>query len=123
MAVGPVGCGKSTFLKALIGETTFLDGELRVVGSPRVAYCDQTSWIINGTIRETSLPDHQVLFSDSDEDDWYATVVQACDLTADLQQLPSGDATVVGSKGLKLSGGQKQRIVSPLVRSSFDPTG
>ena len=39
-------------------------------------------------------------------------MVKACDLEKDFSQLPQGDGTVIGSKGLALSGGQKQRVVS-----------
>ena len=44
----------------------------------------------------------------------YSSVIHACDLDSDLEALPQGDATLVGSKGFSLSGGQKQRIVSCL---------
>lgn len=40
----------------------------------------------------------------------YAAVVDACCLAADLQQLPDGDGTEIGEKGINLSGGQKQRV-------------
>ncbi|ORY71658.1 multidrug resistance-related protein [Pseudomassariella vexata] len=101
--VGPVGCGKSTFLKALLGETPQLRGQLSVSES-QIAYCDQTPWIINGSIR-----DNVVAGSDFDEA-WYSTTVHVSALDTDLRQMPEGDSTVVGSKGVKLSGGQKQRL-------------
>jgi ATP-binding cassette, subfamily C (CFTR/MRP), member 1 len=104
MVIGPVGCGKSTFLKALIGETARLDGELRLLAS-KVAFCDQTTWITNGTIRAN------VIGQSPHDEEWYTSVIRACDLQTDLDQLSRGDQTVVGSKGIKLSGGQKQRIV------------
>jgi len=107
MIVGPVGSGKSTFLKALIGETSVIRGDLRVKSS-RIAYCDQTSWITNGTIRENIIAESNFV-----DEDWYTSVIHACDLDTDLRQLSRGDATVVGSKGSNLSGGQKQRIVGP----------
>ena len=47
----------------------------------------------------------------------YQKVVKACDLEKDFSQLPQGDGTVIGSKGLALSGGQKQRVVSPKLKS------
>ena len=37
-------------------------------------------------------------------------MVEACCLTSDLGQLPQGDATEIGEKGINLSGGQKQRV-------------
>jgi ATP-binding cassette subfamily C (CFTR/MRP) protein 1 len=55
------------------------------------------------------------MFSDFDLD-LYTSVIHACDLGSDLEALPSGDLTVVGSKGFALSGGQKQRIVRELPR-------
>jgi ATP-binding cassette, subfamily C (CFTR/MRP), member 1 len=51
IVVGPVGCGKSTLLKGLLGETPMSRGSLSVPSS-YIAYCDQTPWIINGTIRK-----------------------------------------------------------------------
>lgn len=105
IVVGPVGCGKSTFLKGLLGETAKARGRL-FISSSQIAYCDQTPWIINGSIREN------VVAASQFDESWYQSVVQACALDIDLQRMPSGDSTVVGSKGVKLSGGQKQRLVS-----------
>ncbi|KAK8046051.1 P-loop containing nucleoside triphosphate hydrolase protein [Apiospora saccharicola] len=101
--VGPVGCGKSTLLKGLLSETSKTSGVVSVCSS-EIAYCDQTAWIINGSIRENI-----VGTSDFDES-WYRSIIQATALEFDLQQLPNGDSTIVGSKGLKLSGGQKSRV-------------
>lgn len=103
--VGPVGCGKSTFLKGLLGETPRVQGRVEV-SSPEIAFCDQTAWIIQGSIRAN------ILAKSEFDAAWYATVCRACALDFDLRQLPAGDSTIVGSKGVKLSGGQKQRIVS-----------
>jgi ATP-binding cassette, subfamily C (CFTR/MRP), member 1 len=105
IVVGPVGCGKSTFLKGLLGETTSVDGRVRL-SSPHVAYCDQTPWIMSGSIRDNIIGESE--FNES----WYRRVLRACALDTDLQQMDEGDYTIVGSKGVKLSGGQKQRIVS-----------
>ncbi|CAN8102283.1 unnamed protein product [Discula destructiva] len=102
--VGPIGCGKSTFLKGLLGETSTIQGRIEV-SSPEMAFCDQTAWIINGSIRDNIIAESSKL-----DAAWYATVCRACALDFDLRQLPAGDATVVGSKGVKLSGGQRQRI-------------
>ncbi|KAI8938151.1 hypothetical protein NX059_005817 [Plenodomus lindquistii] len=103
MVVGPVGCGKSTLLKAVLGELPVMGGTLQV-SSLRVALCDQTAWHVNGTVQESIIG-----VSDFDQR-WYSSVVRSCALDEDLRQLPQGDQTQIGSKGVALSGGQSQRI-------------
>lgn len=49
--IGPVGSGKSTFLKGLAGETLILRGDL-FIKYPHLAFCEQTPWLANGTIRD-----------------------------------------------------------------------
>jgi ATP-binding cassette subfamily C (CFTR/MRP) protein 1 len=104
MVVGPVGCGKSTLLKAVLGELPVMGGSLQV-SSLRIALCDQTAWHVNGTVQESIIG-----VSDFDQR-WYSSVVRSCALDEDLRQLPQGDQTQIGSKGVALSGGQSQRIV------------
>lgn len=106
--VGPVGCGKSTFLKGLAGETPVLEGEL-FVKYPNLAFCDDTPWLSNSSIRSNIVGEDMSAVFDPD---WYRTVVSACALELDIKKMPAGDETLVGSKGSKLSGGQRQRIVS-----------
>ncbi|KAI6782626.1 Multidrug resistance-associated protein 1 [Emericellopsis cladophorae] len=103
MVVGPVGSGKSTLLKAILGEVALMAGNVHIMGS-EIAYCDQTPWHMNGTVRASI-----IAFSPVDER-WYEQVLQACALTQDFRQLPKGDQTTIGSKGIVLSGGQSQRI-------------
>ncbi|KAF7594114.1 hypothetical protein BBP40_010113 [Aspergillus hancockii] len=103
MLVGPSGCGKSTLLKAILGEVPCLDGIIKL-SSESIAYCDQTPWHMNGTIKQGI-----VAMSGLDED-WYLSVIRACALVEDFEQMPRGDQTVIGSKGIALSGGQSQRI-------------
>jgi ATP-binding cassette subfamily C (CFTR/MRP) protein 1 len=107
--VGPVGCGKSTFLKGLAGETPILEGEL-FIKHPDLAFCDETPWLSNASIRSNIAGDDPSTF----DPDWYGTVVSACALDPDLKKMAAGDETPVGSKGSNLSGGQRQRIVSGL---------
>lgn len=104
IVVGPVGCGKSTFLKGLLGETPSFSGSVQLP-TREFAFCDQTPWIRNGTIRENIICHLEF------DEVWYNSVIHACALDADFQQLPDGDRTTVGSKGIKLSGGQRQRVV------------
>ena len=110
LLVGPVGCGKSTLLKAVLGEVPAVQGVVQI-SSLSIAYCDQTPWHTSSTIKQTISS-----FSDFDEQ-WYKSVLRACALEDDLRQLPRGDQTIVGSKGIALSGGQSQRLVG--IHSSF----
>lgn len=103
--LGPIGCGKSTLLKAMLGEALVLGGTIRLA-TRQVAFCDQTPWVFAGSVRSN------ILGEAAFEQDWYATVVHACALDTDFNQLSNGDTTAIGSKGSTLSGGQKQRIVS-----------
>lgn len=93
-------------MQGLLGETNTAGGSVSM-SSRHVAYCGQTPWILNGSIRDNILADSER------EESWYRQVVRACALDTDLQNLADGDLTVVGSKGMKLSGGQRQRIVCP----------
>ncbi|KAK6338159.1 hypothetical protein TWF696_001630 [Orbilia brochopaga] len=103
--VGPVGCGKSTLLHTVLGETTVHEGFVNLHGSfDAVAYCAQTPWLINRSIRDNIVG--KSLF----DADWYKEVVRCCALLEDLKLYSRGDRTLVGSKGFSLSGGQKQRI-------------
>ncbi|RKL04169.1 ABC transporter C family member 10 [Fusarium oxysporum] len=104
MLVGPVGSGKSSLLKAILGETTSSMGNVSLDAS-EVAFCDQTPWVMNATIRANIIAE-----SKGYDSAWFETVINACDLTIDLGRLPEGDLTQVGEQGVKLSGGQKQRI-------------
>ncbi|TDZ36526.1 ABC transporter atnG [Colletotrichum spinosum] len=110
VVIGPVGSGKSSFLGAILGELVPMSptaAHSTVGYSPergRVAYCSQSPWLENGTVRQN------ILGVSLYDPKWYDTVVSACGLEADLQALQKGDYTLVGSKGVNLSGGQKQRI-------------
>lgn len=106
LIVGPIGCGKSSLLKAILGEATSVNGAISL-SSADIAYCEQTPWVMNATIRANIIAQ-----SGGFDSVWFDTVVEACDLAIDMARLPEGDLTVVGDKGVKLSGGQKQRIVS-----------
>ncbi|XP_066253825.1 multidrug resistance-associated protein 1-like isoform X2 [Euwallacea similis] len=100
--VGPVGCGKSTLINALLGEMEKISGRVNSLGT--VAYVPQQAWIQNATVREN------IIFGKPFDKIRYNKVVDACALRPDLNMLADGDRTEIGEKGINLSGGQKQRI-------------
>lgn len=98
---GPTGCGTSTMLRSLLpreSETSL------PIQSDDIAYCSQTPWIHEGTVRDNIIG----------QSDWdmnrYNDVVRSCQLDFDLKRMPDGELTKVGSMGLALSGGQRQRV-------------
>lgn len=82
--IGPVGCGKSTLMKGLLGETPSIKGFV-YSNLPEIAYVDQTPWIQNMTIQQN------ILGISSFEEPWYSQVVQACALEHDILKLPNGN--------------------------------
>ncbi|KAK0702282.1 ABC transporter [Lasiosphaeris hirsuta] len=106
MFIGPVGSGKSTLLRAILGEGVPVKGAISTSHDP-VAYCAQTPWLLNATIRK-AICGH--ISPDDIDDEWYQSCVHACVLDHDLNSMPDGDETKIGSGGATLSGGQKQRV-------------
>ena len=85
-------------------------GDLRKTGGGgvtvrgRLAFCEQTPWIQNMTLREN------IIFGRAFDQERYRRVVAACALEPDLAALPAGDATEIGANGINLSGGQRARV-------------
>ncbi|KAH7226497.1 P-loop containing nucleoside triphosphate hydrolase protein [Fusarium oxysporum] len=101
--VGSVGSGKSTLMKALLGELQPYKGFV-YTDARRIAFVDQKPWIQNLTIRQN------ILGISTYHKDWYDRVVHACGLEQDIAEMPDKDATKAGSGGVSLSGGQNQRL-------------
>lgn len=100
VVVGRVGSGKSTFLKAILGEVGKVTGEVKVCG--KVAYCDQKPFIMNDTVKGN------ILFGKSSQnDELYNLAIDASSLRHDLALFPDGDQCEIGERGITLSGGQK----------------
>ncbi|XP_052900938.1 ATP-binding cassette sub-family C member 4-like [Anopheles moucheti] len=100
--IGPVGAGKSSLLQAILRELPLETG--CVVTQGRFAYVSQEPWVFSGTVRQN------ILFGQPMEKERYDSVVRACALVTDFEQLPDGDRTMIGERGAALSGGQKARI-------------
>jgi len=101
--IGPVGIGKSTLLKAMIGEAMLKQGFV-YTSALHAGYVDQTPWIQNASVRDN------ILGISLYDVNWYETVVKACALDYDISKMAKGDKTLIGSGGISLSGGQKQRL-------------
>ncbi|GAW21801.1 hypothetical protein ANO14919_113260 [Xylariales sp. No.14919] len=100
--VGRVGQGKSSLLQSILGDLWKVEGEVRMNGT--VAYVAQQPWIMNATVKEN------IVFGHRYDSNFYEKTVKACALLDDFAQLPDGDETVVGERGISLSGGQKARV-------------
>lgn len=100
--VGRVGAGKSSFLQSILGDLWKIQGHVEVHGT--VAYVAQQSWIMNATVREN------IIFGYRYDSTFYEKTIKACALVDDFAQLPDGDETTVGERGISLSGGQKARL-------------
>lgn len=100
--IGPVGSGKSSILHLIIRELLPSSGTMTIGGD--VSYSSQEPWLFVASVREN------VLFGAPYDRDRYREVVRVCALDKDLKQLPYGDKTIVGERGVSLSGGQRARI-------------
>eukprot|EP01051_Picozoa_sp_SAG22_P001194 SAG22_NODE_44_length_24912_cov_33.648894_25_plen_368_part_00 len=98
LVVGAVGSGKSSLLHALLGEIAKVAGTVRMAGP--ISYTAQSAFIMNASLRDN------ILFGQPFDPVRYAKVVHACALAADFEQLPSGDRTAIGERGINLSGGK-----------------
>ncbi|XP_027412883.1 multidrug resistance-associated protein 4-like [Bos indicus x Bos taurus] len=102
VVVGPVGAGKSSLLRALLGELPPSQGQVSVHG--RIVYVSQQPWVFSGTVR------NNILFGKKYEEERYEKVIKACALKEDLQLLKENDLTEIGDRGTPLSAGQKARV-------------
>ncbi|KAJ8922563.1 hypothetical protein NQ315_007593 [Exocentrus adspersus] len=103
--IGSVGSGKSSLLSAILGELYIDSGEIAISQiESGFGFATQQPWLQNGTIRDN------ILFGRPFDDSKYRSVLFACGLIDDVQQLPAGDMTTVGEGGSTLSGGQKARV-------------
>ncbi|KAJ8734792.1 hypothetical protein PYW08_014042 [Mythimna loreyi] len=100
---GLVGSGKSSLLQVILGELSPSQGTVSL-GGARISYASQEPWLFVATVRQN------ILFGLPYDRIRYKKVVSACALLRDFEQLPAGDSTLVGERGISLSGGQRARI-------------
>ncbi|KAI9736588.1 MAG: hypothetical protein M1818_006099 [Claussenomyces sp. TS43310] len=103
LLIGPVASGKTTLLKALLGETPSSKGFVHLLTS-QVSWCEQTPWLINASVQKN------IIGFDTFDSDLYQAAIDGADLHNDIASFPNGDQTLIGSKGISLSGGQKSRL-------------
>ncbi|KAH8663507.1 ABC transporter [Tricladium varicosporioides] len=106
MCSGPVGVGKSSLVKAVLGEVAPWAGSVSVF-TKGIGYCAQIPWLPSGTIKQVICGNEGEPARDMQR---YSSVITTCELSADLDRLPDKDNTQVGSRGFNLSGGQRQRV-------------
>jgi ATP-binding cassette subfamily B protein len=111
---GPVGSGKSSLLRAVVGLVAIDRGEVLWNGQPvgdRAAFFvpPQCAYVAQvPRLFAESLVDNLRLGHDLDDADVAAGIALAA-FDTDVADLPEGLDTLVGARGVRLSGGQVQR--------------
>lgn len=114
---GPVGCGKSALLRAVLGlypvekGNIYLDGRKLTDISPeeragKMGYLPQDPFLFSGSIYEN------IVFGvkDTQGEERMKKAAHAAILEQDLHTFPAGVDTQIGELGTRVSGGQRQRI-------------
>ncbi len=101
VVTGSTGAGKSSLLGAIKGSMKRLEGNVSIDGTSILC---GSPWIQSTTIREN------ILFGSKFDPALYRETIKACSLEIDIKNLPAGDMTSIGERGVTLSGGQKARI-------------
>ena len=103
VVLGKVGSGKSALLFACLDELVRVSGLVSKHG--RVGFVPQEAFLVNDTLKQN------VLFGHAFDEIRYRRAVTVAQLDADLHELPGGEETEIGERGINLSGGQKQRVM------------
>ncbi len=101
VVTGSTGAGKSSLLSAIKGNMKRVEGNVSIDGTSILC---GSPWIQSTTIREN------IVFGSKFDPALYRKTIKACSLEIDINNLPAGDMTSVGERGVTLSGGQKARI-------------
>ncbi|GFU58069.1 multidrug resistance-associated protein 1 [Nephila pilipes] len=100
--VGETRSGKSSLLRALLGEMKKTDGMACVKGN--MAFIGDDAWIQNTTLEKN------IIFLKPKDEKLYRKTLEACALFTDIDSLPAGDETEIGEKGVHLSQDQKLKV-------------
>jgi len=112
---GPIGSGKSTILKCILG---FLDAKADIIEAFGVNYkdCSSEEWLSYFSVVEQSpnllkmsVKDN-ILLGNNEDKDRFEKVLELTGLNLIIGKLDEGIETVVGEKGFSFSGGQQQLL-------------
>jgi ABC-type multidrug transport system fused ATPase/permease subunit len=114
---GPVGCGKSALLRAILGLYPLEQGQIRLNGqtfseipadvrTAQIGYLPQDPFLFSGTIRENI----SFGMDGSSDEVRIAQAAAISILEPDLKTFQTGIDTQIGELGTRVSGGQRQRI-------------
>lgn len=117
VVTGPIGSGKTTLVRTLLGLLPKDSGNIRWNGKPvtdpgsffvppRSAYTAQVPRLYSDTLREN------ILLGQAEQGDQLQRAIHTAVMTEDLAGLPLGLESVIGPRGVKLSGGQAQRTAA-----------
>ena len=115
---GPIGSGKSSLLRAVLGITgagtysgaVAWNGEVLVdraafLVPPNASFLPQVPQLLSDSVR-----DNIGLGTISDES--LARSLRWSAIDTDVGEMPDGERTLIGPRGLRLSGGQRQRLAT-----------
>ncbi len=114
---GRIGAGKTTLLRVLLGllpaecgaitwNTQRVEDPAAFFVPPRSAYTAQIPHLFSETLADN------IMMGLAHESDNLETAIHTAVLDNDIQHLPAGLETMVGTRGVKLSGGQRQRVAA-----------
>ncbi|HON88567.1 MAG TPA: ABC transporter ATP-binding protein, partial [Spirochaetales bacterium] len=114
--IGPVGSGKSTLIKVLLGLLPPDSGMVKINGVPldaidtetyakKIGYVPQEALLFSGTLKENI-----DFFIDEPNDTVFNQALRISQMSDEVANFTDRELTVVGQRGLSLSGGQKQRM-------------
>lgn len=116
LLLGAIGSGKSTVLSLLTGLLLPSEGEILINNIPLqdldityvrelIGFVPQDPLLFSGSIRENIHFGNETL-----TEPHYNDVINAAQLTEEIEQFSQKDETTLGQRGVSVSGGQKQRI-------------